>query len=77
MRDYGRRLRIAMEPFAVTRHRYARAPSLPPLRRKEPSPPFARRCPSGEYEVMQDGLKLAGEFDNFAEADEWIKENFK
>lgn len=34
----------------------------------------ARRCPSGEYEVCLDGVVVASGFDDFEEAETWIKE---
>ncbi len=66
-----------MGSFTVSRFKYAKAPALPPIKRERVSPPFARRCPSGEYEVMSEGLRIAGGFDNFEEAQDWIKENAK
>lgn len=45
---------------------------------KKPDPvPFARRCPSGGYEVFLEGLPIATGFDTFDEASDWIKENYK
>lgn len=61
----------------MTRRKYARTPALPPMSRKPALPPIVRRCPSGEYEVLQDGLKLTGGLDSFEEGEQWIMDNVK
>lgn len=58
----------------MTKRRYSKSPSLPPIKRQSDSPPFVRRCPSGEYEVMYQGLMLATGFETFKEASDWIAE---
>jgi len=61
----------------MTKGKYARVPALPPMKRPTQAKPFARRCGSGEYDVMLDGLMLSGGFDNREEAEQWIEENYK
>jgi len=60
----------------MTKRRYAKPPAVPHMVRKPDPVPFARRSPSGEYEVMLDGLLLATGFDTFGEATAWIGENY-
>lgn len=59
----------------MTKRRYKVLNPLPPMVKRPSLPPIARRCPSGDYEVWQDGAMLRGGFGDFAEANEWIRDN--